>query len=115
VSEGFPMNLSINVLDVIVEPHDGGMRVRPIGDLCIASLPVLRTVLDGILATGEPQVVELDLAACRLLTSAAVDLVEEVRAKLEVAGGVLVVTGATGLCRRVLEILGCDYLLAIGT
>ena len=109
------MNLTISVLDVVVETHDRGIRVRPIGDLCIASLPVLRTVLDGFLVTGEPQAVEIDLSDCRLLSSAAVDLLEEVTAKLEVLGGSLVLTGATGLPRRVLEILGCDYLLPIGT
>jgi anti-anti-sigma regulatory factor len=99
------------LVDIVVDVDDERIRVRPVGALCLVTTPMLRGVLDGVLAV-RADVVEVDLSATTLLSSVAVDVLDETAALLAVDDRRLLLTGARGLVQRVLDLLRVEQRVA---
>ncbi len=74
------------------------------GELCAYTVPRLRTLLDELLVLGTTSVV-VDMAQLRFCTSHGINLLDEVQRQLAVAGGCLRIRGASGIVRKVLDIV----------
>jgi anti-anti-sigma regulatory factor len=105
------MNIRSDLLDVIIDRRGPRVRVCPYGPLCLASLPLLDAVLEGVLSMGSGTLVEFDLSGTTMLGSAGVERLEATATLLSAIDGELVITGASGLVRRVIELLDASWLL----
>jgi anti-anti-sigma regulatory factor len=106
------MRLSNDVLDLAIDVADGPIRLRASGALCLITTPMLRGALDWALAVEDAPLVEVDLSETTLLASLALEVLEETAVLLAAEGRRLVLTGADGLVRTVIGLLGADHLLA---
>lgn len=88
----------------------GTRTLRLAGELDLCGASVLRAILDE-LGTGP---VTLDLSALRLIDASGIAAIVEERRRRDVAGDRLRVEGATGIVRRVFEIVGLDGPLLHG-
>jgi anti-anti-sigma regulatory factor len=102
-----------DLVDIVIEAGEDHVRVRPDGVLCLLTTPMFRAALDGALAL-RARTVEVDLAETTMLASLSLGVLEETALLLAAQGRRLVVTGAEGLVREVIGLLGADHLLAEG-
>jgi anti-sigma B factor antagonist len=80
------------------------------GELCLEEVPGLRARIDGAVGDGAPDLV-LDLAACTLLTAAALGVIVGAEARLAALGGSLRLRDPQPLAARILAVTGLDRLL----
>jgi anti-anti-sigma factor len=81
--------------DQAVSNEPGAAVLQPEGDLVAARLPVLRTALREMVASGIRQLT-LDLAATQMVDSAGIGLLISAHNSLKKAGGALTVIHASG-------------------
>lgn len=87
----------------VLHHHDEAARVHVVGDLGPSTAPVLRRMLDGLVADGISTIV-VDMSELRLCTSHGVDVLEDARSRLAARGGSLTVDHAHGVVRKVLDL-----------
>jgi anti-anti-sigma regulatory factor len=105
------MLLRTHILDIAIDADADRVRLRADGVLCLLTTPMLRGALDGVLAVEEATTVEVDLTETTLLASMALQVLEETAVLLAAEDRRLVLTGAHGLVRQVIGLLGADHLL----
>ncbi len=94
----------------VSQDHDGTVVVSPTGELCIASVPDLRDLLDAVAARGHRHVV-VDLRGVTLLTAAGLGTLVAARERLRSDGGWLQVRNPRGIVERVLRICRLEEVL----
>jgi len=103
-TDAIPDQLQIEIRD-----EDGAVRVRPVGELDLASVDTLRGPLDEARATGRPVVLELD--GLTFLDSAGVGLIVQAWEASRRAGTELRCTPGRPAVQRTLQVAGLDALL----
>lgn len=88
----------------VLHHHDEAARVHVVGDLGPSTAPVLRRMLEGLVADGISTIV-VDMSELRLCTSHGVDVLEGARSRLAERGGSLTVDNAHGVVRKVLAVV----------
>jgi anti-anti-sigma factor len=86
---------------------DGGIVLRVVGELDLATVSVLRDALSSIPAIGERRVV-LDVSELAFISAAGVRLALEAQRRLARDGGQLVLRGPSALLMRVLQAAEVD-------
>jgi anti-anti-sigma factor len=87
-------------------PAPSTARVAVIGELDLATAPVLRNRLLGVLREQAPAIVEVDLAGVTFLDCTAISALVAVRNAAIQAGGQMRVSHPQPIVRRVLEVTG---------
>ena len=100
------MRLRINVSN----SHPGQTRLLLSGELDLATVQELRTTLEGVVHGTADEVV-LDLSELSYIGSVGVKVIIKTLDELETQGKRLVITGAQGHVKVVLQMLGLTYLV----
>ena len=95
---------------VVVEHLDGTVLVCPVGELDLATAPVLERVLDTLV--GRPPTVELDLTGLTFVDCAGLRPIRQVLVRADSFTRVRV-SGACPHVQRVLRMTGLDGGLAV--
>jgi anti-anti-sigma factor len=92
-----------------VVPDRACVRVQPIGELDMATVPKLRRTLDELRDSGFDDLV-LDLGGVRFMDSTGLRLLVAARSDVQAGGGRLRVLPGPRQVQRVFEITGLDRL-----
>jgi anti-anti-sigma factor len=87
-------------------------RLTPLGDLDIASVPLLREEFDAVFGDGDAEMIVIDLTELAFMDSTGVRLLVEMNAVCEHADRLRIVNGSP-IVVRVLDISGLRRLLPI--
>ena len=93
-------------LTVVVEQLDGTVLVCPVGELDLATTPVLEQVLDTLV--GSPPAVELDLSGIVFVDCAGLRPIRAAVGRASRSSTRLRISGARPNVRRVLALTGLD-------
>lgn len=97
----------------IRETRAGGVhRLTPIGELDLATVPLLETAFDSLLRDDGVEMIVLDLTELSFMDSAGIHLLLRMRAACEAADRLRVING-TRAVERVLEVTGVRAHLPI--
>jgi anti-sigma B factor antagonist len=94
----------------ISTPDSSQPQVFLAGEVDLETVPELKATLEGI-AQGKPKQVVLDLSELSYLSSAGVSAIITASEELKARGAELVITGAYGPVKLVLEMLGLSHLV----
>jgi anti-sigma B factor antagonist len=89
--------------EIVLQHLDGHAELLLIGELDVASAPVLREALERLQADGH-RAVQLNLSALTFLDAAGLSVLADARRQLTDLGGRLTVTAVRGIPLRVLTI-----------
>ena len=95
---------------VVVEHIDGTVLVCPVGELDLATAPILERVLETLVA--DPPAIELDLSGITFVDCAGLRLIREALHRASPSSTRVRVSGARPTVRRVLELTGLDVASA---
>lgn len=90
------------LLDIVVEGQGDELVLRLVGELDLASVSTLRSVLENV--AGDVRTVVLDLGELTFLDSTGIGLVIRSQRELQDRGGHLVIRSPRSHVRRVLEV-----------
>ena len=95
---------------VVVEHIDGTVLVCPVGELDLATAPILERVLETLVA--DPPAIELDLSGITFVDCAGLRPIREALQRASPSSTRVRVSGARPMVRRVLELTGLDVASA---
>jgi anti-anti-sigma factor len=95
---------------VVVEHIDGTVLVCPVGELDLATAPILERVLETLVA--DPPAIELDLSGITFVDCAGLRPIREAPQRAFHSLTRVRVSGARPMVRRVLELTGLDVASA---
>jgi anti-anti-sigma factor len=95
---------------VVVEHIDGTVLVCPVGELDLATAPILERVLETLVA--DPPAIELDLSGITFVDCAGLRPIREALQRASHSLTRVRVSGARPMVRRVLELTGLDVASA---
>jgi anti-sigma B factor antagonist len=93
--------------------RDGSLTVAAVGELDVATAPILEAALARTIARGSGSVY-LDLSECTFVDSSALRVMAGASCELASLGRSFALLGASGHVRRVIEITGLDGLFPLG-
>jgi anti-sigma B factor antagonist len=99
-------------LQVVMVDDTSAVRIRVSGELDIASVDTLRTVLNAAAAAGDGDV-ELDMSTTRFCDSVGLCALADARHRLHESGRPLRIIAASDRVRRVLELSGMSPLFGL--
>jgi len=100
-----PVFMERPVLEIRCRQEGSCVVLELEGEVCLATVPVLATSLEGITATEAADVV-IDLTGVSLLTAEGIGVLLRTSRTRARNGGSVTVRGATGLVARVLDLTG---------
>lgn len=94
---------SLFAASAVLHHEEVAARVHVVGDLCPSTAPILRSMLDGLIADGIRTIV-VDMADLRICTSQGLAVLDRARQELLANGGCMEIEHARGVVREVLDI-----------
>lgn len=114
--------IGLPVVERVTCPEDFGIQVGFVGpwavvavtgELDMATVPTLRTVLDGLVSGGHQRIV-LDLEAVRFIGAGGLNAIVRTSERLRAADGALIICSLSAAHARLFRIVGLDGLLTLG-
>ena len=87
-------------------------RLTPVGELDIATAPILRTEFEAVFGDGDAEMIVLDLTELEFIDSSGIRLVLEMNAVCEHADRLRVINGSPAV-ERLFDLAGVRILLPI--
>ena len=99
---GYPTPFRV---DVLADPEAQSVRVRPIGEIDVATVASVRAAIDESVAGGSSRVV-LDLRDVTFMAGAGVHLIREASADAHAAGWQLLLIPGPPAVQRIFDLVG---------
>ncbi|HEX7167759.1 MAG TPA: STAS domain-containing protein [Acidimicrobiales bacterium] len=96
---------------VSVAGHEATVAVS--GEIDLATAPILRDVVLGVIESGECRTLVVDIGAVRFIDSTGLGVIVGANRRLADSGRRLLVAHPTSATRRVIEVSGLDRVLDI--
>jgi anti-sigma B factor antagonist len=87
-------------------------RLRPVGELDVATAPQLSALVNSAFASGARSL-ELDLSGVTFCDSAGLRVLADAAGQARRAGGTVIVRGSSPMVRRTLHLVGLHSLVQI--